>query len=42
MTVVCGVQVQHHRERLLVSIVDSALLMHFHSIMITRSVMGCA
>ena len=42
MTVVCGVQVQYHRERLLVSIVDSALLMNFHSIMITLSVMGCA
>lgn len=42
MTVVCGVQVQYHRERLLVSIVDSALLMNFHSIMITLSVMGRA
>jgi hypothetical protein len=31
MAVVCGVQVQHHRERLLVSIVDRALLVNFHS-----------
>jgi len=31
MTIVCGIQVQHHRQRLLISIVDSALLVNFHS-----------
>ena len=31
MAVVCGVQVQRHRERLLVSIVESALLVNSHS-----------
>jgi hypothetical protein len=31
MAVVCGVQIQHYRERLLVSIVDSALLVNFHN-----------
>jgi hypothetical protein len=31
MTIVCGIQVQHHWERLLVSISDSALLVNVHS-----------